>query len=153
MTSLYINRLVNLVTKNGNKHKSEKIVLKSFKQLQKNSIKQPYALLRTAIKQLVPIYRLQTLTNKKRPKKNRKIKKKACLVLSSSYRLTLALKYIMKEIENQKSTRVSDALADEILLTCKGESNSLNKKLDDHTQVNLNRNYIRRYYRWGKIKF
>jgi ribosomal protein S7 len=148
MRSQYINKLINLVTKNGNKHKSEGKILQSFKKLQKDSLKQPYTLLQTAVKRLIPIYRLQTLTDKKRRKKNRTVKKKACLVLSTSYRLTLAIKYITCSIKKQKAGKLCNNLAQEILSTCQGNSNALNRKLEDHQQVNLHKSYIRRYYRW-----
>jgi small subunit ribosomal protein S7 len=148
MKSLYINKLVNVITESGKKQKSEGRVIKSFKNLQKHSIKQPYELLQTAVKSLIPIYRLQLLTNKKRRKKNRQIKKKACLVLSPTYRLTLAIKYIVNAIRQQKKTKIDEILAEEILLTCQTSSNSLKKKLEDHEQIN--RYYVRRFYRWKK---
>jgi ribosomal protein S7 len=148
MRSQYINKLINLVAKNGNKHKSEGRILQSFKKLQKNSLKQPYTLLKTAVKRLLPIYRLQTLTDKKRRKKNKTVKKKACLVLSASYRLTLAIKYITGAIRKQKAGKLCNSLAQEVLSTCQGSSDALNLKLEDHQQVKSHKFYIRRYYRW-----
>jgi ribosomal protein S7 len=148
MKSSYINKLVNLITQNGEKQKSERVVLQSFKKLQKNSIKQSYELLQTAIKNLVPVYRFQIHTNKKQRKKSRQITKKVCLVLNPSYRLTLAIKYIMRAIKQHKSSKVDDLLPKEILLTCQSNSISLNKKIEDQKQVIPNRKSIKRYYRW-----
>jgi ribosomal protein S7 len=146
MKSLYINKLVNVITESGEKQKSEKKVIQSFKNLQKSTMKQPYTLLQNAVKRLIPIYRIQLLTNKKRRKKNRKIKKKACLVLNPLYRLTLALKYVLKAIRSQKTAKIDTVLSNEILLTCQNKSNSLDIKLKDHSQIN--RYYVRKFYRW-----
>jgi ribosomal protein S7 len=146
MKSLYINKLVNVITESGEKQKSEKKVIQSFKNLQKSTMKQPYTLLQNAVKRLIPIYRIQLLTNKKRRKKNRKIKKKACLVLNPLYRLTLALKYVLKAIRSQKTAKIDTVLSNEILLTCQNKSNSLDLKLKDHSQIN--RYYVRKFYRW-----
>lgn len=148
MKSPYINKLVNLMILNGEKQKSEGIVLQSFKKLQKNSIKQSYELLKTTIKHLVPIYRFQSHTNKKVRKKPRQIKKKACLVLSPSYRLTLAVKYIMGSIKHQKHSKMCDLISKEIILTCQCDSKSFNKRLNDQKQVLPNRKSIRQFYRW-----
>lgn len=146
MKSAYINKLVNVITESGEKHKSEKKVIQSFKTLQKISTKQPYTLLQNAVKRLIPIYRIRLLTNKKRRRKNRKIITKACLVLNPSYRLTLALKYVIKAIRRQKTAKLDIVLSNEILLTCQNKSNSLDIKLKDHHQIS--KRYIRKYYRW-----
>jgi ribosomal protein S7 len=148
MKSSYINKMINLITQNGEKQKSEGILIKSFKKLQKTSIKQAHELLQTSIKNLAPIYRFQIHKNKKRRKKSRRISKKVCLVLSSTYRLTLAVKYILGAVKKRKTGKIYNHLTKEIISTCQFDSLAFNKKLEDQKQVISNRKSIRKYYRW-----
>ena len=142
------------MTISGRKHKSEGIVLQSFKKLQKKSTKQAYGLLQTTIKHLTPVFRLQTLTSKKRRKKTGRLKKKTSFILNPTYRLTLAIKYVQEAIKNQKIAKASEALTKEIILTCELNSNIFNKKQEYQQQVLLYKKVkrrIRRNYRWKKL--
>jgi ribosomal protein S7 len=149
--SLYITKLNNLMTISGRKHKSEGVVLQSFKKLQKKSIKQAYVLLQTTIKHLTPVFRLQSLTSKKKRKKSGQIKKKTSFILNPLYRLTLAIKYVQEAVKSQKIAKASEALTKEIILTCELNSTIFQKKQEYQKQVLLYKKFnkkIRRNYRW-----
>lgn len=152
--SSYITKLNNLMTMSGRKHKSEGIVLQSFKNLQKKSTKQAYVLLQTAVKNLTPVFRLQILTSKKRRKKTGQVRKKTSFILNPSYRLTLAIKYVQEAVKSQKIAKACEALAKELVLTCELNSTIFTKKQEYQQQVLLYKKVkkrIRRNYRWKKI--
>jgi ribosomal protein S7 len=137
----------------GGKQKSEGIVVKCFKNLQRKSVKQPYRLLQTTIKHLTPVFRFQTLTSKKkRPKPTDKVKKKASFVLSHTYRLALAIKCVVGVMRNQRSTKTHDKLMHEIIATCDLNSLTIQKTLADQKQVLLykkpSRGSVMGNYRW-----
>jgi ribosomal protein S7 len=149
--SSYITKLSKLLIIGGGKQRSEGIVIKCFKKLQRKSIKQPYELLQTTVKHLTPVFRLQTLTSKKRRKPTDKLKKKTSFVLNPSYRLTLAIKCVIDVIKNRKSVKTCDKLIDEIMSTCDLSSQTIQKTLNDQKQVLLYKKstkIIKKNYRW-----
>jgi ribosomal protein S7 len=136
----------------GGKHKSEGIVAKCFKKLQKKSIKQPYGLLQTTVKHLTPVFRFQVLTSKKSRQKASQLKKKTAFVLSPSYRLTLALKYLVNTLKSQKSYETCGRLEKEIITTCELSSITVKKTLEDQKQAFLykrSKKVVRKSYRWA----
>ena len=72
-------KLVNHLVINGKKPKSEKIVLKSIKALQKTSKKSSQKLFQLALIYNTPIFKLNTITQKKRKKKKTKSKNYTCI--------------------------------------------------------------------------
>ena len=80
---------------------SEKILLKSFKELQKTSTKQPKKLLELALIFSAPIFKLQKTINKKSKKKNIKII--PTIVNIKRHRVFLAIKFLFNIIKKQSS--------------------------------------------------
>lgn len=66
------NKLINHLVVNGKKTKSEKIVLKSLKALQKVSKKSSKKLFQLALIHSTPVFKLNTITQKKKRRKNKK---------------------------------------------------------------------------------
>ena len=66
------NKLINHLVIKGKKSKSEKIVLESFKTLQLNSKKSSKKLFQLALISNTPIFKINTITQKKRKKKKQK---------------------------------------------------------------------------------
>jgi len=66
------NKLINHIMVNGNKKTSEKILLKSFKNLQKDSQKQSKKIFQLAIINSTPIFKLHIHKIKKKRKKKNK---------------------------------------------------------------------------------
>jgi ribosomal protein S7 len=149
--SVYISKLSSLMIIGGGKRKSEGIVAKCFKKLQKKSIKQPYELLQTTVKHLTPVFRFQVLTSKK-SRQASQLKKKTAFILSPSYRLTLALKYLVNTLKSQKSYETCGRLEKEIITTCELSSITIKKTLEDQKQVFLykrSKKVVRKSYRWA----
>jgi ribosomal protein S7 len=139
-------KLLNQLTKNGKKQTSEKILLKSFKKLQKKSIKETKEIIKTSLVLTTPLFKVHVIENKKQRKKNRKIKKIPYFILNNYSRISLAIKFIMKSIKN-KSEPLHSKLENEILLTSQQKGDSINFKKDLQKQVLINQKYFN-FYRW-----
>jgi ribosomal protein S7 len=139
-------KLLNHLTKNGEKKTSEKILFKSFKKLQKDSIKSTKDLLKTALVLSTPVFKVHTIKNKKQRKKNRKIKKIPYFIVNNSSRISLAVKFIMKSINN-KFKPLYKKLQNEILLTSQQKGDSINFKKELQKQVLTNKKYFN-FYKW-----
>ena len=66
------NKIINHLILNGKKETGEKILLKSFKELQKSSKKQPKKLIKLALIFSTPIFKIYKITIKKKKKKLKK---------------------------------------------------------------------------------
>ena len=66
------NKLVNHITLSGKKETSEKNLLKSFKELQKNSFKKLNNIIQLALIYTMPLFKLHVIKNKKRKKSKKK---------------------------------------------------------------------------------
>lgn len=139
-------KLLNHLTKNGEKKTSEKILFKSFKKLQKNSNKATKEIIKTAIVLSTPVFKVHVIENKKQRKKNRKIKKIPYFILNNSSRVSLAIKFIMKSIKSA-SAPLHNKLENEILLTSQQKGDSINLKKDLQKQVVINQKYFN-FYKW-----
>lgn len=146
MRSYSLNKLSNLLALKGKKQKSEKLILKSFKKLQKDYKKQVYDIYQIATQNLVPIFKLSVLRNKKTRKKSVTLVPR--IVISSKSELTLAIKYIMKVIRKRDAQNTYVKLSNEILLSCQLKGDSYQSKLTEQQQVLLNKNTLLKFYRW-----
>lgn len=139
-------KLLNHLTKNGEKKTSEKILFKSFKKLQKDSSKPTKDVLKTALVLSTPVFKVHVIENKKQRKKNRKIKKIPYFIVNNSSRISLAIKFIMKSINN-KFKPLYSKLQNEILLTSQQKGDSINFKKELQKQVLINKKYFN-FYKW-----
>ena len=67
------NKFVNHLIINGKKNKSEKVISKTIKALQTISKKSSKKLIQLALVSSTPIFKLNTITQKKRKKKNKNL--------------------------------------------------------------------------------
>lgn len=139
-------KLLNHLTKNGEKKTSEKILFKSLKKLQKDSNKPAKDVLKTALVLSTPVFKVHVIENKKQRKKNRKIKKIPYFIVNNNSRISLAIKFIMKSINN-KSKPLYSKLQNEILLTSQQKGDSINFKKELQKQVLINKKYFN-FYKW-----
>lgn len=136
------NKLINHLIINGKKNKSEKIVWKSIKTLQTISKKSSKKLLQLALVSSTPIFKINTITQKKRKKKKQKSKIIPAFISSKMSRISFAIKFIITTIKKKKNT-----LPKEIILSSKGKSTAIEIKKDTQKQAFLNR-HLFKYYRW-----
>jgi ribosomal protein S7 len=137
-TSLLKYKLYNYLLLKGNKNKCEKIVLKSSKLIQKFSNKNHKDLIKIAIINNSPVMQIKQI------KRKRKKLKEFPLILSKKIRIFLAIKLILK-ISN-KTTRFSNILKKEILLSAAYQSNNVKTTTTTQEQALKLKKYA--HYRW-----
>lgn len=140
------NKLLNHLTKNGEKKTSEKILLKSLKKLQKESSKQTKDIIKTALIHSTPIFKVHVIENKKQKKKNRRTKKIPYFIVNSDSRISLAIKFIMEAVK-KKSKPLDTKLKNEVMLNSQQKGGSIEIKTELQKQVLINKKYFN-FYRW-----
>jgi small subunit ribosomal protein S7 len=138
-------KIINHLMLDGRKKTSEKILLKSFKELQKYSKKQPKKLVELAIIFSTPIFKIHKIMNKKRKKKN--IKEIPTLITTKKARISLAIKFILNTLKNKRSNSFYLEFHKEILTHMKNEGSAIQVKNETQKQALLKKHFFS-YYRW-----
>jgi small subunit ribosomal protein S7 len=141
------NKLINHLTVNGKKNESEKILLKSVKELQKISKKSSKKLIQLALVSATPIFKLNIITQKKRKKKKQKSKIIPAFIYSKSSRISFAIKLIVATARKKKNQTLLTKIPEEILLSAQHKGNAIDAKKDIQKQAFLNK-HLFKYYRW-----
>jgi len=132
---------------NGKKKTSEKILLKSFKELQKNSPKQSEKLIQIAVIHSTPTFKLHKISNKKQKKRNKKVREIPAFISKTVARTSLAIKFILYNIKKKKSNNFYTKLKQEILLTAQLKGTVIEMKNELQKQTLLKKHFFT-YYRW-----
>jgi small subunit ribosomal protein S7 len=140
-------KLINHLIIKGKKNKSEAIVLKSFKTLQISSKKSSKKLFQLALVSSTPIFKVNTITQKKRKKKKQKPKIIPAFISNKTSRISFAIKLILKTATRKKTNSLSQEVKTEILASSQNKSQTLKKKKENQSHVVLNR-HLFKYYRW-----
>lgn len=140
------NKITNHLMKNGEKKTSENLIVKSFKELQKNSLKNSKKLVKIAVINSIPIFKIHTIENKKQKKKKRKIKEIPFFITSENFRISLAIKLILNNIR-KKHLKMYIKLNTEILALSQEKGNTILVKNKIQKQALLNKRYFN-FYRW-----
>lgn len=141
------NKLINNLTKNGEKKTSEKILLKSLKELQKSSRKQSKELVKLALLQSTPIFKLHRISNKKLKKKKRRVKEIPAFISKTSARTSLAIKFILTSIKKKTSSNFYVKLKENFLATAQTKGEAIKLKNDLQQQTIQHKRFLK-YYRW-----
>jgi ribosomal protein S7 len=134
------NKMLNHLLLDGKKKTCEKILLRSFKELQKFSKKQSTKLISLAIVCSMPLFKIHQLINKNKKKKN--VKEIPTVVTTLKARISLAIKFILKNLKNKKLHYFYTRLYTEILHTVKNESLAVQLKNDVQKQVLLKKHFL-----------
>lgn len=137
-------KLINHITKNGKKHKSEKTVMQSFKATQKSQKKNHCKITKLSIINTIPIFKIIKLTNKNKRKKS--IREIPTLVSSYKSRVSLGLKYIIKT-DNATSAPFSEKLKNELLSGAASQNDAITTKNNSQAKASNEKKYFR-FYRW-----
>lgn len=129
--------ILNLLMLNGNKNTSEKLLIKSFKLLQKNTKKDFKLILKSSIKNLSPT--VSTLRVKKR-----KLVTTVPFFLTKQKRLIYAIKAILST--SAKSSNKQFLLYQELLQASKNKGNLKSKIKELQSTAFINKNFSN--YRW-----
>jgi len=120
-------KIVNVLMKNGGKHRSEKILLKSSKLLQKSSKKNFQSLMQLAIINATSTFKLNEQIVRKSKKKSKKIT--PSFILKNSLRTMTALKYIKTTVcKKENSIGFHKNLMKEILASSSLKGQSVEQK-------------------------
>ena len=141
------NKFINHLIVKGKKSKSENIILKSFKTIQKESKKRSERLLQLALISTIPLFKINKITNKKRKKKKQKTKVIPAFISQEFSRISIAIKYIVETAQKRKINSLVQKFFEEILTSSQNRSQSVEIKKEIQQQVLLNR-HLFRYYRW-----
>ena len=139
------NKLINHLIVKGKKNKSETIALKSFKTLQIDSKKSSKRLFQLALISNTPIFKINTITQKKQKKKKQKAKLIPAFISSKTSRTSFAIKFILKTAK--KKNLVFQGLKNEILMSSQNKGQAFETKKENQTQVFSTRSLFE-YYRW-----
>lgn len=139
-------KLLSHILKNGRKQISEKILNKSFKSIQKSQKKSHTKIVKLAILNLTPVFRVIELKNKRRKKKS--IKEIPAFLSCYTYRTSWGLKYLIKTLTSKASSGFfSDQLNHEILLNATSEGNAVTFKNELQKKALPKKKYFK-HYRW-----
>ena len=84
-------KFISHLMKSGERKTSEKILLKSFKKLQKHSSKKSEKILKLALIYSTPIFKLHKITNKKLKKRTKKLREIPAFISNQKSRISFAL--------------------------------------------------------------
>jgi ribosomal protein S7 len=138
-------KLLKHTLKNGKKLISEKALTKSFKSIQKSKKKPHNEILKLAILNSTPMFRIIKLKNKKRRKQS--TKEIPAFLSTYQYRTSWGLKYLTKTSTLKTFNSFSSQLKHEILLTAKHDSNAVTLKKELQTKALEKKKYFK-HYRW-----
>lgn len=138
-------KIINHLTKNGQKASSEKIFLKITKNLQKKSNKKSKDIIILSLIALTPIFKIHEIKNKKLKKKNRKIKQIPYFINNKMTRISLSIKFWLLTLENKYKT-IDEHLSKEIILNAQFKSETIKLKDNIQKQVLNNKRFLLFYY-------
>jgi len=136
------NKIVNNLLNNGKKSTGEKIVLKSFKELQKYSNKQSKKLLQLSVISTLPIFKVHKSSNKKLKKK--KNKETPAFIHNKNARISLAIKFVFKNLQKENYSFFTK-FKQEIIINSQLKSNSINFKNELQKQAMIKKHYLINY--------
>lgn len=141
-------KLINHLMLNGKKETGEKNLLKSIKELQKNSSKKSNKIFQLALIYSTPVFKLHRIKNKKRRKNQAgKFKEIPSFIKNKNARISLAIKFILFTTTKKKEAFYKK-FNKEILLNAKNKGASIQMKNDLQKNVLTKKRYFL-YYRWN----
>ena len=139
-------KLINHLLKSGNKTTCESILIKSFKDIQKSSLKSHKKVVKIAIINSSSTFRIVKLKEKKR-KKKKSVKEIPTFILSYFERISWSLKVILTYSKKQSENNFYKKLKQEIIINSKHEGNAIDTKVDQHKQVFAKKRLLL-YFKW-----
>jgi ribosomal protein S7 len=132
---------------NGEKTNSEKNFVKSIKALQQDSCKQSKKLFQLALRNTLPIFKMNKITSRKKKKRRKRIIERPAFIRKNSARISLALKFMIATTRKKKDFTFSHKLKQEIILAAQYKGDSIEYKKDLQKRV-FAKKHVFKYYRW-----
>jgi ribosomal protein S7 len=136
-------KILNLLIFNGKKKKSEHILLKVLKNIQKLSNKQSKKIMKLALIFSTPFFKIHKIINKKR----KYIKQIPTIIINEKARISLAIKFILKNIYDKKFNNFHVNLYKNLFLIAKNQGLITQKKNEFQKQVLLLKKHFLFFYR------
>jgi ribosomal protein S7 len=142
------NKFINHFMGDGKKSTSEKILLKSFKELQKNSKKKTTKILKIALINLTPIFKFHIIKSKQKKIKKKTDKTIPAFISNQNVRTSSAIKFIAANTtKKEEKFKLYKKLNEEILLNAADyESPAIQIKNELQKSVLTKKIFL--YYRW-----
>lgn len=141
------NKLINHLMLSGKKETGEKILLKSLKEIQKDSKKQSQELIKLGIMYSTPTFKLHKITNNKQKKRNKKIRVIPAFISDKNARISLGIKFVLASLKKKKSNNCHIKLKNELIANSLYKGSAIQTKNELQKQVLVNKHYFS-YYRW-----
>ena len=138
-------KLLNHILQDGRKQISEKILVKSFKSIQKSQKKSHTEIVKLAILNSTPMFRVIRLKNKRRKKSS--VKEIPAFLSNYTYRTSWGLKYLVKTSTSKASSGMSNQLKHEIMSNVIHEGSAVIFKNELQNKALPKKKYFR-HYRW-----
>ena len=133
-------KIINFLMKNGKRNKGEKIIVKTFKELQKYSTKQSKKLLQLSVIASLPTTKTYKIRNKKNKKKTL-IREVPIFIKKKTLKISLAIKFILKAISKKKNNFFTK-FKQEIILNSQFKSTSITFKNELQKQSLIKKHYL-----------
>ena len=141
------NKIINHLMLSGKKETGKKILLKSLKEIQKDSKKQSQELIKLGIMYSTPTFKLHKITNNKQKKRNKKIRVIPAFISDKNARISLGIKFVLASLKKKKSNNCHIKLKNELISNALYKGSAIQTKNELQKQVLVNKHYFS-YYRW-----
>lgn len=139
------NILINRIMFKGKKHTSEKLILKCFKALSKNSKKQQKKIIKFFLLNITPIFKLHKSSNKKVKKKKRKIRITPFFILKQQNRISLGIKIFLKNLKKKENNYFFENIFKNILSAANNESYSVEIKNESQKTALNHKRFLKHF--------
>ena len=137
-------KILNHLLLDGKKKTSEKILLQSFKELQKFSVKQPKELVQLAVVCCTSVFKIHKQVRKNR--KNKHVREIPTIIISKKARISLAIKFILRGLIHKNLSCFYAKFYTEILSTVDNEGSAVQIKNEIQKQLLIKKHFFF-YYR------
>jgi small subunit ribosomal protein S7 len=136
-------KILNHLLLDGKKKTSEKILLQSFKELQKFSAKQPTELLQAAVVCCMSVFKIHKQVRKNRKKKH--VREIPTIIISKKARISLAIKSILRGLKNKNFNCFYAKFYTEVLTSAHNEGPAVDLKTDIQKQLLIKKHFFFNY--------
>lgn len=148
-------KIINHLMRKGKKKTSEKILLQSLKELQKESFKQTKNLIKLALTFSMPIFKLTIIEYKKKKKKKKKkskVKEIPVFITNNQSRISFTIKFILKIFKKNPPKSFHNQFCKEILLHSqyKGETILIKDEIQKKVLLLQKKKRYFRSYKWRR---
>lgn len=136
-------KILNHLLLDGKKKTSEKILLQSFKELQKFSAKQPTELIQLAVVCCTSVFKIHKQIRANRKKKH--VREIPTIIISKKARISLAIKFILRSLINKNLNCSYAKLYTGVFSTVNNEGSAIQIKNEIQTQLLIKKHFFFNY--------